>query len=256
MGNKKRRIVIFLLVVAILVLSLLGVASYKSYIKEKINKQKETEKYQKLNLDDELVIKLFNMTGSNSNQLFANTMYENLYYAKNKVEIKNMPMDFKLLLSYYNIDFNNVELQTNFTSIKEEYIIEQYNKIFGDDNYKPGAIFAGCPSQIKYNTYKKQYEYDEYCGGMQYSGNEHKLIEARKYSDRIEIYNKVVFYLVDENEETVSYWKNSDYSESVITLSYDEKFNIDEHLHDLNIYKYTFKLKGEQYFFEKVEKLK
>ena len=251
----KNKIVIFILVVAICGLSIYGLVSYFDYVSNKSEDNKK-EIWEKLDVNDSIVKDLFAMTGSSKKNLFVDTDYENIYFSGTKTKIKTMDIEFKLLLVLYNLDQDNFVQEENVTKIEEKYIKEKYNEIFGDNDYEARDFFAGCPSQIKYNKEQMQYEYDEYCGGMQVSGYEYKLIEARKYTDRIEIYNKVAFYLIDENEETISYWKNSDISSSIITLSLDQTFNIDEYLETLNTYKYTFRLKGEKYYFEMVEKLK
>lgn len=249
----KRRAIIFFLIFSIVGLMIYGIFSYNNFTNKSDEKNKILESYEQLSLDDKLIQELFLLTGSSGQNLFENSKYENFYYTAEKREMKKVSNEFKLLLSYYTLD------QTKFTNedgkivILESDLKEQYFRIFGDDDYEPMDINYSCPALIEYNTEKNRYEYDSYCGGMKASGYNYKLIEARQYPDRIEIYEKIAFYLIDANTETVSYWKNSDYSDVITELSTIEDFYIENYLDRLHTYKYTFRKNENNYYFEKVE---
>jgi len=249
--------VIAVLIVAIIILILSGIISYRNFNNKSSNqaeKPKDEKKYEVLEVNESLVVDLFGLTRNNNRSLFFGTEYDNIYYLKDVINTNKLDVEFKLMLSFETLDSNKLNLDDETTVIEESALKEQYLKIFGDTDYKGQDIKYSCPSAVRYNEEKFRFEYDEYCGGPVSYGYQNKLIEARKYKDKIEIYEKVVFYLIDEDR--VTYWKNADYSDFLLEMTMDDDFNIDSHLNELKTYKYTFEKSDSFYTFEKVELVK
>ncbi|MBQ7137285.1 MAG: hypothetical protein IJO43_04850 [Bacilli bacterium] len=261
-GVKKRNwkdTVIVALMIAIIALILSGVISYINFsgrTDDKNNEPTNKKEYENLNVTDNLVTDLFALTRGNNTSLFFGTQYENVYYSKDKINTNELNVEFKLMLSFVTLDRDKFSLDGETTVIEEKDLKEQYLKIFGDNDYKAQDIKYNCPSTVHYNPEKNRFEYDEYCGGPLNYGYQNKLIEARKYSDKIEIYEKVVFYLLEEDTNRITYWKNSDCSDLILEAEIDDDFDINNHLEVLKTYKYTFEKNDASYTFEKVELMK
>jgi len=246
---RNRKIIILLLTVALIGLIIVGIFSYFDYVNKKVD-------YQNIDINDPIVSELIHLTRNDNRFLFAGTKYENLYYSTEKIDMKSFDLEFKLLLSYITIDPNKIDDDGDFVVVKEEDLKKQYTKIFGDDNYKGQDIEYSCPTIISYNPKEKRYEYNEFCGGGITTGYENKIIEARKYDNKIEIYEKVAFYLFDEDYESITYWENSDYTDLIVETSIDEEFNVDEYLQNMKTYKFVFERKENNYYFKSVELVK
>lgn len=253
MKNERKIVGIVIIILIIGILIGLGVFSYNKY---KNSSPKDSEKYELLDLTDKTVLKLFQLTrGSSNNSLFNSTEYENIYYKNDITEISKTDNNFRLLLTYLNLPNEYFESKDEEgITISGSNFKKIYQKIFGSIKYVPEDINYSCPSVIEYNKSNDIYTIDDNCGGNNLSGYVDKLIEARKYSDRIEIYEKVAFYFVDEEQERIIYTINDDYSILLVETSLEDEFNIDNHLERLHTYKYTFKLDGENYHFTKVTK--
>lgn len=256
-----KKIVVPGLLSLIIILIILGIISYVNY--KNNNQGNKTEinegKYQTLDGTDDLVKDLFYLTrGSNTSSLFYGTNYNNIYYIDDNLDINSLDNNFKMMLSFLTIEDNKKKNDNNGSqTIWAEYIKDRYITIFGKkDNYVDEDIYYFCPSVISYNITDKQYEIDGGCGYIATTGYTNKLLYARKYEDRIEIYETVAFYLLDIESEKISYFINGNYSDILTTLSVDEKFKIDDYLEKLHIYKYTFVKNDKNYNFSKVEKVK
>lgn len=252
MRNTIKKIGIIIIIITICILIVIGVISYDKYSHSSL---KNDDKYELLDLNDTKILKLFQLTrGDDNTSLFNNTEYENVYYKNDITEISKMDNNFKLLLTYLNLPDEYFKSKEDATIISGNDFKKQYKQIFGTSKYTPNDIRYFCPSIIKYEKSNNVYTYDDNCGGDNFNGYVNKLIEARKYSDRIEIYEKVAFYFVDEEEERIIYTINDNYSDLLIQTSLEGEFNIDNYLERLHIYKYTFNLKDGNYYFTKVTK--
>lgn len=256
--NRIKRCIPIILIILISLLIVVGIISYNKYNNNnnKDDNKNQKDNYEVLDINDSLTKNLFSLTRSKGNSLFLNTEYENIYYNKIGVDIKNVDINFKLLLSYENLDASKFKINGEKTIIDEEDLKEQYNKIFGDNSYTSSDILYSCPSIIEYNKDKKQYEYSSACGRAYNKGYKNKLIESRKYKDRIEIFEKAVFYIISPDLNRITYLKNGDYTDEIVALYLDEEFKIDDYLVQLNTYKYTFRYNEGNYYFEKVEMVK
>lgn len=260
MKNKSKftpKDIVMILILALIVgLILSGILSYINYNSKKDDNTDQTGKAENLEVNDELVQNLFYLTrGELKNTLFAGTDYENIYYRSEITDIETTDENFKKILSFVSLDQSLITNDESKSIISAEALKNQYNTIFGNlDNYKDETFNYSCPVTIEYNEDEKQYEYESACGYNISSGYISKLTEAKKYDDCLEIYEKVVFYLIDEETGDISYFNTSDYSEQLVVLENDEQFNIDDYTDKLDIYKYTFIKDGNNYYFDRVER--
>lgn len=251
MKKTTKKIGIIIITVLIAILILIGIFSYIKYSKNNVH---EDNKYETIDVNDKEVTELFECTRSDNTTLFNGTEYENLYYVNDKVIIKEQEESFKLMLSYVNLTIDNYKFQDDGTvEISGKAIKSNYEKLFGKGDYKPSSINYSCPSVVQYDKSKDIYYYSEACGMETLNGYINKLIEARKYKDKIEIYEKVAFYFVDSENNQIIYTKNSNYSDYLTSTSYDGEFDINNYLDNLKTYKYTFVYKDGNYYFDSVQ---
>ncbi len=253
----KKNIVIAIIVALIIGLILIGVLSYINYSKDNDITTPSGEA-KDLNISDEIVQDLFYLTrGELASHLFAGTDYENIYYRNDVTNINDMDEVFKKMLAFVTLDKDLIKQEESKYIISANDLKNQYNEIFGNlDTYQDETFNYNCPLTIEYNSESKQYEYESACGYSLSSGYVSKLTEAKEYNDRIEIYEVVAFYLLDDNTSEVSYFNTSDYSEYLTVLESENQFNIDDYTDRLDTYKYTFMKNGNNYYFAKVEKEK
>lgn len=253
----KKDIGIIIIVALIIGFVFSGILSYINYSNK--NKEEITEpsgKVENLEIGDEVVQNLFYLTrGDLTGSLFVGTDYENIYYRQDRIIIDEMDENFKKILSFVTLNENLIKQEQSKSIINSDDLKNQYNKIFGNlTDYKDETFNYNCPATIEYNKKSNQYEYENACGYSLSSGYVSKLTEAKKYEDRIEIYETVAFYLLDDNTNEVSYFTTSDYSEYLVVLKNEETFTIEDYVDKLDIYKYTFMRDKDTYHFTKVEK--
>lgn len=255
MKNKKKiDRVILILFVLIICLLLVGIYSYVSYINNKNLK----DGYETLDVNSQQVKKLFYLTrGNHSSRLFYGTNYYNIYYKQDVTKMSELSEDFKKLLSYYTLYSSLQDTTTNNIVFDANDLKQQYITIFGNDNnYIDEDIHCNCPANIIYLPTDKKYVIGGAYGMMILEGYNNKIMEARKYNDKIEIYEKVVFYVEDENTGNISYYKDGDFKEKITEISGNMQFKFDDYQKQYNTYKYTFMLKNNTYYFDSVERIK
>lgn len=259
MKNKKAGIlgIIGLLIIVIGI----GVASYENFIKEKNQTSDEpiapvTKDYEELDVNDSVVQELFLLTRVSTESedvLFANSEYENFYYRQDNVIFDGANNQFKLYLAFLKANTSDCIMIDDITcAISSKVIEEEYYNIFGKtDDYINQDIPSICPNSITYDNETDEYSFDLACGSEITSGYINKLIEARKYSDRIEIYEKVVFFYDDSGTGNRLYFLKPGYKET-LKVDNNKKFEIDDYLSKLYTYKYTFIRQETQYTFSGV----
>ncbi len=249
--NKKmdiRNIVIFVLSLSIVILLIVGVISFTNY-----NKQKEEKPdYEQMDVNGKEVRRLFLLTREDMNApLFIGSNYSNLYYTINSFYIDDIGEEFKMDLAFSKLDNSYITIKNKRGSFKASYLKNIYKEVFGDmSNYQDGDFYYGCPSTMEYNEKEEIYEFDAMCGIGSLEGYENEIVEAKKYNDHIEIYEKVVFYdYIGDNTGRKYYYDV--YYKTPIGNTYD--FNSD----DVQEYKYIFKkLDDGNYYFYGVERQK
>jgi len=246
--NKNR--IIYLLVIMIVILLTIGIVSYIKFENSKSN-----DRYQILDIDSEMVKDLFYLTkGRSGNNLFLGSEYENLYYKNEKIDLNEMDENFKRVLAYYNLDRNSFKYQDNLIIINAEEIKKQYINIFGtSDDYVDGTIY--CFSTITYDSENNQYVISGGKGGEILTGYQNKIIEARQYKDKVEIYEKVLFYRRNASYLISNVYSDSKYSNKLDIEIIEPNYVLENHSDLLDTYKYTFVKNGNDYIFNKVEKV-
>lgn len=252
--TKNRNTVIVVLLIVIICLLSIGVYSYFGYIKNKNG----NNRYENLDVTSKEVTDLFFLTrGNNDSTLFYGTDYYNLYYQEDLIKTNVLNEDFKKLLAYYTLDQSLQDNSSNAIVFKAEDLKKQYITIFGETvNYTNEDIYCNCPSKIIYISVSDNYVLDGAYGMLILEGYDNKIIEARKYKEKIEIYEKVVFYVEDENTGVLSYYKDSSFKEKITEISGNEQFKFEDYEKQYNTYKYTFVLKNDLYYFDSVERIK
>lgn len=251
---KNNDLVVIVLSILIVVLVFLGIYSYVNYVKNK----NDGGTYQKLDVNSDQIKQLVFLTRGNHNRtLFYGTDYYNIYYKEDFIKTSDLNEDFKKLLSYYTLERSLFDYSNNNTVFKADDLKRQYASIFGDTaNYKNEDIYCNCPSKIVYLPADGTYVLEGAFGSIIMEGYISRLIDAKKYDNRIEIYEKVVFYVEDENTGNISYYKDSSFREKIIETSENKQFKFEEYQKQYNTYKYTFMLENGVYYFESVERIK
>lgn len=250
--TKNGNAVIIVLLIVIICLISIGIYSYFNYTKNSNNR------YENLDVTSKEVTDLLFLTrGNNDTTLFYGTDYYNIYYKEDVIKTNALNEDFKKLLAYYTLDKSLKDNSSNATVFKAEDLKKQYITIFGEDvNYKNEDIYCNCPSKIIYISAFDNYVLDGSAGTLILEGYDNKITDARKYKEKIEIYEKVVFYVEDENTGNISYYKDSDFKNKITEISGNEQFKFDDYEKQYNTYKYTFVLKNDLYYFDSVERIK
>jgi len=251
---KEKNTIVVILSALIICLMFFGIYSYVRYIKIKNSK----DSYEVLDVNSAQVKELFYLTrGNHITTLFYDTNYYNIYYDRDVVKMSELNEDFKKLLAYYTMDASLKDTSNNNTVFSATDLKKQYITVFGDDtNYIDEDIYCNCPSNIIYLPADHEYVRDGAYGTMILEGYNNKIIESRKYKDKIEIYEKVAFYREDENTGSISYYRDSTFKEKITEISRNKQFKFDEYQKQYDTYKYTFKLENASYYFDSVERIK
>ncbi len=239
----KRKIVVGILSLLIIILCVLGVYSV---IKFSTNK-----KYENLKVTDSEVQKLFLLTRKSMDApLFFGTNYENIYYKNDNVIMSEVDQDLKMILAFETLDNDNMYILEGANTFDANVLKDQYVSIFGSDaDYQDHTFKYSCPNEIVYNQNANIYQVSQICSFIYDTSYENKIVEARRYDDRIEIFEKVIFYTYEDGKKV--YYNDIDLTDKYVKDSVN--FDKDK----LNKYKYTFKKADDgKYYFESVQKQK
>lgn len=249
---KKIIVIAFLLIIFVLIV--IGVFSYLKYVDSKKKDIEKEEGYQILDVNDPIVTSLMSKTGKTENGVFIGSEYENIYYRDEKIEIKDLDLNLKLWIAYFNLDEEQFVTEENSITVSETALKNKYIEIFGSaKDYKSQDIIYFCPAIIEYDTSSHLYKSSSACGTEQLSGYNTKIIEVRKYKTKIEILEKLSFYLMDKYNNNITYWKNSNYTDIILESNVLDEFVIDNYIEQLHTYKFTFTLTDDHYVFTSVE---
>ncbi len=235
----------------------------------------EKETYESLSIDDATVTDLYKKINHVSNDYSFN--FIGAFYQTDNMSVDKMDNKLKLFLALNNATTTTDELeQTLFVS--ESSLKTAMTDLFGNINYENESLSAtgGCGfGYAQYDANNKNYSIGVACGGTGFPYYKTKLIQARKYSNKIEIYEKHIAVKptwVKENNLDVEkdliykYFKLSNdncngyecligtnlISENVTDLN----TNLDQYMNQADTYKYTFQLENGHYYFYSVEKVK
>ena len=194
--------------------------------------------------------------------------YNNYFYKKDKVILKDESLKFKLSLAAAKMEIKSLENDDNIIYyIEENDLKDTYYSLFGkDSNYERTDIMVdNCPNSLSWsnenNRYEKVVPKTGGCGGTSFGGVYVKLGYAKQKknsnTDIIDLYE----YFISLNPEKGVY---SDYNNTnLITTftNYDNNKIIDEVVNEyedkVGIYKYSFvKDSDGNYVFTSVEKVR
>ena len=175
----------------------------------------------------------------------------NIYYLYiDNYDKSNIKDTIKLNLAYKFIDNKN-ETDYSFT-ISEDDMKNAYIKVFGSiDNYNPTSFTVGC-MQFYYNNIENIYTaYKFTCD----SSNPLHIKEEIKdmYEDNDKIIIETVMGVYNENNKYLFNYSNL---YSSVAIDFDDSKSVLDYEDKLNMYKYTFNKNNDNYYFEKIEKIK
>ena len=232
----------------------------------------EEEVGEELDVNSDLVTNLVKYPNL-MNDIWLGKNYTGYFYANDSINVNTMSNKVKIVMAIhalgdYNYIYDTYTVDTSAVdttvSIPEEDIKESYYKIFGSSvEFKTESLDGNdCGlTAFTYDSGSKVYkESVNGCGGTALPYYETKIIKAVKYSDRIEITEKVVYVELEWDEsssETYQFvYTNKDKTNKLATVSSNEEISIDDYLDRLDSYKYTFKKDGDNYYFYSSEKVK
>lgn len=264
--NKNSKGLVVLVVV--LFIAIIGLVAYIGYdkilnkdekvINHEINKKGNNEeklqnaKIEDIDINNEKIIELF----TNSHAFGLIGIDANIYN-RDQLNLEEMTDDYKMMLAarLYN---DKIETTEYSSEVKEEYVKNAYEKIFGPNTYtKKNEIKSGC--QIyKYDENTKSYKAGPAgCGGATTSNVYEEIIKATKYDDRIEITSAAVFTV----ENTLYKDYNNTQKLGELLVSDLERSKMKEYViknkDNLEKYTYTYKLNDDGfYYYTGVKKVK
>lgn len=280
---------ILLLIVIALVAYIVNDIMKSNTNNNKINKTNTVETLDVSNYEQ--VEKLFNRMNSFTNHLSLLTSDNNssigydYFYGSKSISNKDVADDVKFAIAYSElyrkklneeiIPSNNDNTFDNFKFYLDD-INEKVNEIFGNNIDVNNIINKD--KIVNVNIDGTGFKYDEKTKSFSLLGSgvgdccsieyKTKIISAKKYSDKIEIINKVMFIFGSgcEDEEELFILKSpysyENYKNFIVedlskTKKDYENINIDDYLDSLDSYKWTFtKDKNNNYIFNNVEKVK
>lgn len=284
----------FVVIVIFLILIIIGLCAYIAYDKgvfgnkekkenntvEKKQEEKIEEKEEKLDVNSEQVNTLINQIIGQTNNIYTSGIkYFGYYFQNDELKAENVDDDIILYTALKKIiSEKNISL-TDYTniSISKDEITPVIKKIFGDVEYENKTIkITPCdPGTFIYDNNAGLYTVESHgCGGANTSVINHKITDAVKKNDVIEITAAIVYAncgyeqqsadvpgkdyctfgnSIDENQKVVD--NDVILKTEIASNDIDSLFNFDAYMDKLNKYKFTFtRDDNDNYVFTKVEK--
>lgn len=284
----------FVVIVIILILIIIGLCAYIAYDKgvfgnkeNNTNNTVETSKKEQnedteeiLDVNSEQVNSLINQIIESTNSIYTSgSKYFGYYYQKNELKADNVDNDIILYtaLKKFINDENITSTDYNSINISKDEIAPLIKKIFGDVKYENKTIkITACdPGTFIYDNNTGLYTVELHgCGGAGTSVINHKITDAVKKNDRIEITIAIVYATCGYEQQSAdipgkdyctfgtSVDENKKLVDSAVLLKTENNgndinslFSFDTYIDKLNKYKFTFtKDDNDNYVFTKVEK--
>ena len=246
-------------------------------LKNKVNEENknstnaiEKQTYESLNIDDSLVTELYNKI----DYYLYYGPYMGYFYQKDSISVDDMDNKLKLYLALNNAETTSDE-SGDILLISDSSVKKAMEDLFGNIDYKNESLANSKPcgfNGAQYDESKKQYSIFMACGGTGYPYYMTKLVQARKYSDKIEIYEKHIAGMPSFDDES-NMLKSSVYKDfklgdnnetsdivgiDLISENVDDlNTNLDYYMKQVDTcYKYTFKFENGKYHFYSAEKVK
>ena len=211
--------------------------------------QQVIEKKEEISINDPLVLKLMKIPEYTIQKRYNTGLYQGYFYNGNYYDINSITDDVKVFIAIQNIKDNSWNDLANVILSKEK-IDESMKQVFGPNvKYTPVStnddpcIYGNFTYDGNTFSYSKSY-----CENELSSYYDKKIISAYKYSDRIEITEKVIYY---EDNDNIKIVKNTNGYE----IAKDNNPNIDNYLDKLESFKFTFTKIDNDYYLSKVEKM-
>lgn len=249
-------------VIIVLVLCVLGLVGYilvdkkiiplgeevkkeSSKITAKEKEKEQTEEVETLDSDNANVLALFDsvhfaVSGGIDSHLYKDGGYQ--------VSTLSTEDKFKLAANGFRKDITSNP--SGVAEVKEEVVKDSYEEIFGPGSYQQSSkISDGC-NEFQYDASNKKYVANQYgCGGTSDFSNYEKLIEVKRYSNRIEMIS-ANFYMYSDNAIYKDYNKMTKLGEipwdfantTELQLAQAKNQYIEENKDKLEQYTYIFKL--------------
>jgi hypothetical protein len=222
-----------------------------------------------LSTSDELVTSLMDRIHSLNNIWVGDELY-GYFYKKDSYTVDEISNQVKLYLSIYSFteQINEANSEDEYFQLNEEDVEKAFKQFFGPTaTYQNESLTApaDCKFVFNYDDIKKLYTQDIiYCGGVYFDKVSTKLISAKKYTDRIEITEKManIVSRFDDGELILEVHNtmSSDSSSKLFEYANDDASDVSDKFESdqLYSYKYTFKYDSENdnYYFYSVEKVK
>ncbi len=226
--------------------------------KDTIEEIEEVEDRKKLKLTDSIVNNLYKSIELGRNY---NALRHYYFYSYDKVFARYMDEAFIKEMALSRL------VLTDSNSFSASILEDKYKDIVGNNTTYKNRTFQTQCSTVKYNSTLNNYTVytDSNCKTTRDGNDDYfdKIIEAYKYSDRIEIITRVGYYeeekeLVDEgiyqNTGKIIIKRNMDTDEVIGTFSEGiEQIKKTIDYSKLAKYKYTFRLDNNKYYFYSVE---
>lgn len=226
---------------------------------DKKDNQEENVKEVKeaLNVDNPNVVRLFNLSKNN----YGTFGYDELVYGSEKISVDDMDEIYKMQLAS-NIFSNDIEpyFGTNATSIVSyESVKNAYETIFGPNTFNNTLNnFTLLCDTYNYDALTKSYNITSVgCGGTTSVIRGESVVNAYKYSDRIEITTAVAYYNVDDSKIFRDLEMKNEIKDFKMSANIREELNkyVADNKDYLTQFTFTYEL-GEDgfYYFVGVEK--
>ena len=187
-------------------------------------------------------------------------------YKYDKITTENLPNDIILEVSLYKYVTENKEIYDDAYSYSLSSVninVVTFNKtiqsIFGNIKYENRNIAYDCAyGSAIYDEAQNNYIYSgQACGGAGLPYIDSKIIQVKKYNDRMEIIEKIAYIeyeIIDSTIYKLIY--NNPKDMKLIEKKLDSSEDIfEKYLSELTSYKWTFKKDEDNYYFDKIEKL-
>lgn len=188
-------------------------------------------------------------------------------YKYDKITSENLLNDIILEVSLYEYvrENNDIYEDAYFSALSSVNIDEDtFNKtvqsIFGNIKYENRNIAYDCAyGSAIYDETQNNYIYSgQACGGTFLPSIESKIIQVKKYNDRMEIIEKIAYISYENSDSTINQLiynnpKDMKLVDKRLDLSSVDIF--DKYSDKLTSYKWTFKKNESNYYFDKIEKL-
>lgn len=259
---------LMLLLIALILIAVLSQALkvYSEYFEETQDTKISTIHSETMAIDDKTVQELYKEVSMFKYVNAGNFM--GYFYEMPGATVNSIPDEVKI---YMGLSLENPKKHVNgdFLSILKTTVRKNVEKIFGRDiKYQDKSLGSDnlCYlSLATFNNKKNRYEVQNYdkCNSSYESFYGAKLIDAQRYSNRIELTEKVYYgeYEEENNQMLLNIYKQADKeikNNLIVTLDIDKKEEdtiIQDYKDMLNSYKYTFYLEKGNYYLNSVERI-